>query len=50
MTCEWIKENAVLYAYDELPDDQRHEFEHHVTTCSRCEQEIENVRAFLGAL
>ena len=50
MNCEWIKENAVLYAYDELPDDQRHEFERHVGTCSRCEQEIENVRAFLGAM
>jgi hypothetical protein len=50
MNCDWIKENAVLYAFDELPDDQRHEFERHVTTCSRCEQEIENVRAFLGAM
>ncbi len=50
MNCDWIKENAVLYAYDELPDDQRHEFERHVTTCSRCEQEIANVRAFLGAM
>jgi hypothetical protein len=50
MNCEWIKENSVLYAYDELPDDQRHEFERHVATCSRCEQEIENVRAFLGAM
>lgn len=50
MNCDWIKENAVLYAYDELPDDQRHEFERHVATCSRCEQETENVRAFLGAM
>jgi hypothetical protein len=50
MNCDWIKENSVLYAYDELPDDQRHEFERHVATCSRCEQEIENVRAFLGAM
>lgn len=50
MNCDWIKENAVLYAYDELPDDQRHEFERHVGTCTRCEQEIENVRVFLGAM
>jgi hypothetical protein len=50
MNCDWIKENAVLYAYDELPDDQRHEFERHVATCNRCAQEIENVRAFLGAM
>ena len=50
MTCDWIKENAVLYAYDELPDDQRHEFERHVSNCSRCEQEVENVRAFFGAM
>jgi hypothetical protein len=50
MNCDWIKENSVLYAYDELPDDQRHEFERHVATCSRCEQEVENVRAFFGAM
>jgi hypothetical protein len=50
MTCDWIKENAVLYAYDELPDDQRHEFERHVANCSRCEHEVENVRVFFGAM
>lgn len=50
MTCEWIKENVVLYAYDELPDDQRHEFERHVASCSRCEQEVADVRVFFGAM
>jgi hypothetical protein len=50
MNCEWIKENAVLYAYGELPDDQRHDFERHVAHCSRCQQEVEDVRAFFGAM
>jgi len=50
MNCDWIKENSVLYAYDELPDDQRHEFERHIATCGRCEQEVESVRAFFGAM
>lgn len=50
MKCDWIKENAVLYAYDELPDDQRFEFERHIGGCKRCEQEVGDVRALLGAL
>ena len=30
MNCDWVKENVVLYIYDELADDARHTFEHHV--------------------
>lgn len=50
MTCDWIKENAANYAYDELADDQRHEFERHVNGCAGCRQEVENMRAFLGMM
>jgi hypothetical protein len=50
MNCDWIKENAPLYAYDELPDDQRFEFERHVRGCLVCAKEVENVRAFLGMM
>ena len=41
MTCDWTKENVVLYIYDELPDDARYEFEHHVRHCLACKQEVE---------
>jgi hypothetical protein len=50
MNCDWIKENAANYAYDELPDDQRHEFERHVNGCMGCQTEVENMRAFLGMM
>lgn len=50
MNCDWIKENAPLYAYGELPDDQRHDFERHVSSCAACQKEVDNVRAFLGMM
>ena len=28
MKCEWVKENILLYVYNELPDDARYELEH----------------------
>ncbi|HVZ18450.1 MAG TPA: zf-HC2 domain-containing protein, partial [Terriglobales bacterium] len=40
MNCEWVKDNAFLYAYDELPDDQRFEFEQHVNRCANCAEEV----------
>lgn len=46
MNCAWIQENAALYVYDELPDDQRHEFEQHVARCAACAREIEAARDF----
>jgi HEAT repeat protein/putative zinc finger protein len=50
MNCDWIKENAANYAYDELADDQRHEFERHVNGCAGCQKEVDNMRAFLGMM
>ncbi len=29
MKCEWVKENILLYIYNELPDDARYELEQH---------------------
>jgi HEAT repeat protein/putative zinc finger protein len=46
MNCDWIKENVVLYVYDELSDDAKYEFEHHVHGCLGCRQEVEAALAF----
>jgi len=46
MNCDWVKENAALYIYEELPDDQRHEFEQHVERCLECKREVAGVRDF----
>lgn len=46
MNCEWTKENVVLYMYDELADDAKFEFMHHVQHCLACRQELEAAQAF----
>ena len=46
MNCDWVKENVVLYIYDELADDARHTFEHHTQHCLACRQELEAALAF----
>lgn len=46
MKCEWMKENLVLYMYDELADDAKFEFVHHVQHCLSCRQELEAAQAF----
>ena len=48
MNCEFAKDNVVLYLYDELPDDVRHEFEHHTASCNVCAAELRDVRALKG--
>lgn len=50
MNCDWIKENVVLYIYDELADDAKYEFEQHVRQCLGCKQELESALAFKEAL
>jgi hypothetical protein len=45
MNCEFAKSNAVLYCYDELPDDVRHELEQHLERCADCKMEVKRVRA-----
>jgi len=44
MNCEWVKDNAFLYAYDELPDDQKFEFEQHVNRCANCTEEVKALK------
>src|SRR5437763_2107788 len=46
MKCEWVEQNIVLYVYDELPDDARHELEQHVARCQDCAAELEATKAF----
>jgi HEAT repeat protein len=46
MKCDWTKENVVLYMYDELPDDAKFEFMHHVQHCTECKRELETAQAF----
>jgi hypothetical protein len=44
MNCEWVKQNLLLYAYDELPDDTRYELEQHLTRCADCTAELKLTR------
>jgi hypothetical protein len=46
MNCDWMKENVVLYIYDELADDAKYEFEHHMQHCLGCRKEVESALAF----
>jgi len=46
MKCEWVQQNVVLYVYDELPDDARHELEQHVARCASCMAEVQAVKSF----
>ncbi|HEY1463601.1 MAG TPA: HEAT repeat domain-containing protein [Terriglobales bacterium] len=44
MNCEWVKQNLLLYAYDELPDDARYELEQHLSRCADCTAELKLTR------
>ena len=46
MNCEWVKENVILYVYDELADDSRIEMEQHAEHCPACAAEIGAARGF----
>ncbi len=46
MKCDWVQQNVLLYVYDELPDDARHELEQHVVRCKDCAAELESTRKF----
>lgn len=50
MNCEWVKTNIVLYLYDELPDDARHELEQHVERCTACAAELRDAREFQDSM
>jgi hypothetical protein len=46
MKCEWVKENVLLYVYNELPDDARYELEQHLARCADCTTELKTARKF----
>lgn len=46
MNCNWVQQNVVLYVYDELADDARHELEQHIARCRDCAAEVESTRKF----
>jgi len=50
MNCEWVKDNAFLYAYDELADDLRFEFEQHVNRCGNCADEVKALKGLRQAM
>jgi len=50
MKCEWVKENILLYVYNELPDDARYELEQHVARCGDCSAELKSARKFNALL
>ncbi len=45
MNCELAHERIVLAAYGELPDEQVHELERHLTHCVECRAEREQLQA-----
>lgn len=50
MKCEWVKENILLYVYNELPDDARYELEQHLARCTDCTAELKSTRKFHAVL
>lgn len=50
MKCEWVRENILLFVYNELPDDARYELEQHVARCGDCAGELKATRVFHATL
>lgn len=50
MKCEWVKENILLYVYNELADDARYEVEQHLARCADCAAELKATRIFHATL
>ncbi len=50
MKCAWVKENVLLYVYNELPDDARYELEQHLARCPECTAELKATRKFHAVL
>ena len=50
MKCDWVKENILLYVYNELPDDARYELEQHLGRCTDCTSELKSARKFHAVL
>jgi hypothetical protein len=50
MDCELAQQKIALFAYGELPDDQCHALEGHLTICNRCQEEFAAVQALQQAM
>jgi hypothetical protein len=50
MKCEWVKDNILLYVYNELPDDARYELEQHLARCTDCTAALKSTRKFHAVL
>jgi hypothetical protein len=50
MECELAQQKIALFAYGELPDDQCHALEGHLTTCKHCQEEFAAVQALQQAM
>jgi len=50
MKCEWVKDNVLLYIYNELADDARYELEQHLSRCSDCAAELKASRKLHATL
>jgi len=46
MKCDWVKNNVLLYVYNELADDARYELEQHVARCADCAAELKATLKF----
>ena len=46
MKCEWVRQNILLYVYNELADDARYELEQHTERCAECATELKSTRQF----
>ena len=44
MKCEWVRENIMMYIYNELADDARYELEQHLSRCTGCAAELKTSR------
>ena len=50
MECELAQQKIALFAYGELPDDQCHALEGHLSACKRCQEEFAAVQALQQAM
>ena len=50
MKCDWVKENILLFVYNELADDARYELEQHLGRCAECAAELKATRGFHATL
>jgi HEAT repeats/Putative zinc-finger len=50
MKCDWVKDNILLFIYNELADDARYELEQHLARCAECTAELKATRSFHATL